>query len=148
MVTYLPGINKSLTMANQVILEEANGEEKKDIYIEAMMLIGIVAISLLTLFQIGSSFRFYMLTRNIREVGWMLHVINILTIISGILFSCIFWRLFKYDTESILYAVCIIGQQSSTMARYRFMMRLIRVQLQIMSEKELTKIIIKQIGRS
>ena len=34
------------------------------------------------------------------------------------------------------------------MARYWFMIRLIRVQVQLMSEKELTKVIIKQIRRS
>ena len=108
----------------------------------------MVATGLLALFQIGSSFWFYKQTRNMKEVGWMPHLINISTIISGILISYNYWSNFKEDTKTILYSLSVIGHESSTMARYRFMIRLIRVQLQIMSEKELTKIIIKQINRS
>ena len=86
MVTYMPKIDGKITMTSQVILEEASDQEKQkeDFYYSAMMLFGVAATGLLALLQIGSSFRFYKLTRKMKEVGWMPHVINILTIFSGI----------------------------------------------------------------
>ena len=144
MVTCVPMIDRTFMMTSQVILEEANDEEKQkeDLYVSAMMLFGVAATGLLALFQIGSSFNFYKLTRNMKEVGWMPHVINILTIFSGICQCYIFLYFHRNNTKSILISVTIIGNQLSTMARYRFMIRLIRVQVQIMSEKEVTRIII------
>ena len=44
--------------------------------------------------------------------------------------------------------MAIIGISLLTMTRYKFMIRLIRVQVQLMSEKEYTKIIIAKIRRS
>ena len=86
MVTYMPKIDGKITMTSQVILEEASDQEKQkeEFYISAIMLFGVVANGLLVVFQTGSSFRFYKLTRHLGEVGWMPHFINILTIISGI----------------------------------------------------------------
>ena len=71
-----------------------------------------------------------------KEVGWMPHVINILTVISGISVSYIELQFYLKDTKSVLLSVVIIVFELSNMARYMFMIRLIRVQVQIMSQKE------------
>ena len=112
------------------------------------MILGVVVNLLLVLFQAGSSLRFFKLTRHMKEVGCMPHVVNILTIISGTSLSLTFWLIYRDDTKTAFMTVSIIGLWMSNMLRYRFMIRLIRVQVQLMSEKELTKIIIEKMRRS
>ena len=97
MVTYMLKLYGTITMKNQIVLQEANdqGNQNDDFYNSAILLFGMAATGILALFQTGSTFRFYWLTRHMKEVGWMLHVINILTIISGISMSYIYWL--RYD---------------------------------------------------
>ena len=52
MVTYLPSLNRPLTMANQVVLEEANDQESQNdyYYYSAIMIFGVTVNGLLALF--------------------------------------------------------------------------------------------------
>ena len=78
----------------------------------------------------------------------MPHVINVLVIISVICLGGYFWLLYEKQTTSSLISVGAIGYRLAVMVNYWFMIRLIRVQVQIMSEKEYTKIIMKKMRQS
>ena len=66
----------------------------------------------------------------------MPHVINLLTIAASIFLSIDFWLYSIKDTHSVAISVGIIGNEFSTTAKYVFMIRLIRVQVQLISEIE------------
>ena len=147
MVAYLPIVNAQKLL---VILEEANQKQSsnEDLIYSSIFLTGAVGYSLLTIFQVASSLRFYWHTRSLKEVGWMLHFINLSVIISHICLGGYFWLLYEQQSKSSLVSVGAIGYRLLIMVNYWFMIRLIRVQVQIMSEKEYTKIIMKKMRQS
>ena len=78
----------------------------------------------------------------------MPHAINILTILATFFGTIYYWLFYQGLEQSVLISLIIPGYQLSNLARYRLMIRLIRVQVQLKSEVEKTKIIIKNIRRS
>ena len=74
-----------------------------------MMLFGVTVTGLLTLFQTASSFRFYRLTKHMKEVGWMPHVINILTIMSAFFITNYYWLFYQRLEQSVLISLVIPG---------------------------------------
>ena len=141
-VTHTPDFNgESLP----VILEGATDSQARsdERLLSAINMTGIVVYSLVTLFQGASSFRFYQQTRSLKEVGWMPHVINSLAMVTGSCMVIYYWEQYIGQTKSIMVSVSVVAVRLSNMVNYWFMIRLIRVQVQIMSQKELTKTIIK-----
>ena len=78
----------------------------------------------------------------------MPHVINVLGTISCVSTLIFFLQVYRNMFKSGLTTAGAIGFRVSNMLNYWLMFRLIRVQVQLMAEKEYTKIIIKKIRRS
>ena len=83
-----------------------------------------------------------------KEVGWIPHIINILSIVSGIALTINQVQNYRNQTFATFTTVNVIVNNLSSAVKYCYMIRLIRVQVQIMSEIEHTKIIITKIHRS
>ena len=78
----------------------------------------------------------------------MPHFVNILVIVSGLSRAINFMQYYRNEIKSELATVSVIVYRLSNMVNFWFMIRLVRVQVQIMSQKERTKIILKKMRLS
>lgn len=117
-------------------------------FYSSIFLSGTIANTFLTLAQAFFAIRFYLKTRKIKEVGWMSHCINGLTLITGITQTISQLEYYLKQGHGSFQTVNIVICRFSSIVNYRLIIRMIRTQVQINSSQEKTKVIFKAIFRS